>query len=480
MRNRPTNKAIIEGVQAKGSITIYANDIDVPRRTVSRWYNEALSGGEDHYSSAQQELDFEEAVVDVQEVEDDVEITYIHDQEATVLLPDSGYRTFTEEEINEFFLQFSSKGHNKTQLQIRNHFDLSARDWAKAKNHFGVYKLSNVFWDFSFDAIPPAERENAVADRLATVFRNPNKVVDRAYTKVVQREAKKSITENIKKTAELDTFITELAVAASKAPIPVVQRGQDKWASSKPVFVAVSDLHINARVEGLDIQDFNNEICAEYFTTVAEETNDKGSSDVTVLINGDIIESFTGKNHPDSFVQMEYGQTYAQGIITARDMIIRFLASINNLKKVLVISGNHDRLASSNKEDDQQGVGRILAEFLKFAFSDIEVEWSAKVLSHETENVNYLATHGDKRFTSKDANALLWKYGVKGKQNVLLTGHWHHRSIKVDDENFRHISLPSLFTGNTYSDHAGFTTKAGFALFEESRKGQLIHTDISL
>ena len=310
MRNRPTNKAIIEGVQAKGSITIYANDIDVPRRTVSRWYNEALSGGEDHYSSAQQELDFEEAVVDVQEVEDDVEITYIHDQEATVLLPDSGYRTFTEEEINEFFLQFSSKGHNKTQLQIRNHFDLSARDWAKAKNHFGVYKLSNVFWDFSFDAIPPAERENAVADRLATVFRNPNKVVDRAYTKVVQREAKKSITENIKKTAELDTFITELAVAASKAPIPVVQRGQDKWASSKPVFVAVSDLHINARVEGLDIQDFNNEICAEYFTTVAEETNDKGSSDVTVLINGDIIESFTGKNHPDSFEQMNRDGSY--------------------------------------------------------------------------------------------------------------------------------------------------------------------------
>lgn len=481
---------IFRGVEQFGSVSAYARFLDIPRRTVQNWYEQAKKGithrsqvgypvdtanltGVSEYFALEQDSVVEE--------DDAPELKYIHDQVSTIKLPSTGWRTFTEEEINEFFLQFSNKGYNKTQLQIRNHFDLSPQDWAKIKNHFGIYKLSNVFWDFSFKAIPPAEREQAVADRLASVFKNPNKVVDRAYTNLVQRQAKKTITEGLKQQAAYENFITELASAAAENPIPVVERLVIPNAKNHdPLFVAISDLHINARVEGLDIKDFNNDIIEEYMDTVAIEANDEQSDNVTVLINGDIIESLTGKNHPDSFVQMEYGQTYAQGIITARDIIIRFLSKINNLSKVLVIGGNHDRMTSSNKEDDQQGVSRILAEFLKFAFRGVDVEWSAKVLTHETENINYITTHGDKRFASKDANALLWKYGVKGKHNVLLTGHWHHRSIKVDDENYRHISLPSLFTGNTYSDHAGFTTKAGFAMFKESFKGELIHVDISL
>ena len=289
-----------------------------------------------------------------------------------------------------------------------------------------------------FDAIPPAEREQAVADRLAAVFKNPNHVVDRAYTKLIQRQAKKTVTDGIKQQASFENFITELATAAAENPIPTVVRQVSAYNATvpEPLLVTISDLHINARVEGLDIQDFNNEIVQDYMDTVAIEANHKNSDEVTVLINGDIVESLTGKNHPDSFVQMEYGQTYAQGIITARDIIIEFLAKINNLDKVLVIGGNHDRMTSSNKEDDQQGVSRILAEFLKFALPGVDIQWSAKVLTHETENINYIATHGDKRFASKDANALLWKYGVKDKYNVLLTGHWHHRAIKVDDEGF--------------------------------------------
>ena len=484
MHKRPTNEKIIRGVKECVTISAYAKLIGVPRRTVSYWHEQALLGNVHRSTEDINQPNLFEVECPTPEVEEDdsPELAYIHDQVSTIKLPDTGWRSFTEEEINEFFIQFSSKGYNKTQLQIRNHFDISPRDWAKIKNHFAVYKLSNVFWDFSFDAIPPAEREQAVADRLAAVFKNPNHVVDRAYTKLIQRQAKKTVTDGIKQQASFENFITELATAAAENPIPSVVRHISEYKASvqEPLFVTVSDLHINARVEGLDIQDFNNEIVQDYMNTVAIEANHKNSEDVTVLINGDIIESLTGKNHPDSFVQMEYGQTYAQGIITARDIIIEFLAKINNLNKVLVIGGNHDRMTSSNKEDDQQGVSRILAEFLKFALPGVDIQWSAKVLTHSTENIHYITTHGDKRFAAKDANALLWKYGNKDKYNVLLTGHWHHRAIKVDDEGFRHISLSSLFTGNTYSDHAGFTTKPGFAFFEESFKGELVHTDFSL
>ena len=45
---------------------------------------------------------------------------------------------------------------------------------------------------------------------------------------------------------------------------------------------------------------------------------------------------------------------------------------------------------------------------------------------------------------------------------ILLTAHLHSRMVKLDSHNKRHLVVPSLFTGNAYSENLGFTSTAGF------------------
>jgi predicted phosphodiesterase len=238
-------------------------------------------------------------------------------------------------------------------------------------------------------------------------------------------------------------------------------------------------LHINARVEGLkDTPDYNNEVCAEYLRLAAVAVNDKKALSTTVLINGDIIESFTGKNHPDSFAEMEYATTFAQGIFTARDIILKFLCSVNNLDKVLIVSGNHDRVASSNKEDAHGGAAHIIAEFLKLMLPEVEVVWDSKIVTHTDGEVHFICSHGDKLRNVK-SDEIAYRYGDRDKMNLYLTGHYHHRAIKDDKGHIRHISLPGIFSGNTYSDHGGWTALPGFAVIYED-VGTLVVEDRTL
>jgi predicted phosphodiesterase len=392
------------------------------------------------------------------------EIQYIGDQSVTLDLPEQGWRTFTEEEVNDLFLYFSSKGHDFTQIQMMNEFGYSPRDWSRVKNHFNIYKKSNVFAPFSFELIPVEQREQAVTERLKVVFDNPNHVIDRSYTKALQQSLKKQLSDIARERAVEKNFLAELANEFSSSQTPEITQRVDFNSELDDLFVAVSDIHINSRVEGLkDTQDYNNEICAKYLDQVANAANAKKANEVTVLLNGDIIESVTGKNHPDVFTEMEHGSTYAKGIKNAVIILSEFLSKIVNLKNVLVISGNHDRLTSSNHEDATGGAAELIYEFLNVMLTSTEVIYHPKVLTHSTEHLNIICSHGDKLAKVKPEE-IFFRYGSRDKFNFYLTGHYHNRSIKMDCKHGRHISLPSIFSGNTYSDHAGWSSDPGYVL----------------
>ena len=195
-------------------------------------------------------------------------------------------------------------------------------------------------------------------------------------------------------------------------------------------------------------------------------------------MNGDLIESVTGKNHADVFTEMEYKSTYAEGIMKAVHILAEFLSEINNLGKVLVISGNHDRLTSSNHEDAHGGAAQIITEFLKLMLKESEVIWDPKVLTHETKDIVFITSHGDKLQRVK-TEEIFYRYGSRSKFNFYLTGHWHNRGIKADTRYGRHLSLPSIFTGNTYSDFAGYTSDPGYVMIY-TENGKPIVEDRSL
>ena len=402
------------------------------------------------------------------------------EEEEIVLELSEGERTFTRAEIDEYFLYYSNKGHDFSQRQMINHFGLQSIDWGPIKKSFGLLKVSNIFSDFTFRNIPPSQRLDAVEKRLSEVHKNPNVAIDRAYTKGLQKALKKKL-DTANRAGEVQKhFFSQLAANfAEKGTVKVVQRVVEDAKGPESLLLALSDIHINSRVQGLrDAQDYDNDVCREYLTKSAIAANRKDAGNVTVLLNGDIIESVTGKNHPDVFTEMENQSTYADGIMKAVNILAEFLGKINNLTKVIIVSGNHDRLTSSNHEDANGGAAQLISEFLKLMLYNTEVEWDPKVISHETENCVFICSHGDKLQRVKPEE-IFYRYGSRDKFNFYLTGHWHNRAIKSDTRFGRHISLPSIFTGNTYSDFAGFTSDPGFLMIY-SENGKPVVEDRSL
>ena len=74
--------------------------------------------------------------------------------------------------------------------------------------------------------------------------------------------------------------------------------------------------------------------------------------------------------------------------------------------------------------------------------------------------------------------------------NVILEGHLHTRiqkhsvtnldKVSYDSITHRKVVCPSLFTGNSYSEELGYTTNAGYMIFENNGHGKPNMFDFSL
>lgn len=245
-------------------------------------------------------------------------------------------------------------------------------------------------------------------------------------------------------------------------------------------FIPIADLHIGAYIRDLIVtQNFDVETVISMLDEVAEEINSMDYSEVHIAIIGDVIESFTGKNHPNSFQSIGYNQTGFSVFISAYEILENFLSKIHNLKKVYCVSGNHDRYTSSNKEDVKGEVMQGLAYFLN-KHLNVEVEYNPLVITAVIDGICYIITHGHHGFSQKNIEKIILDYGIQGMFNVVVMGHFHSRGKKEvlvrvetiikDSSKYRGYICPSLFTGNFYSEALGFSSTAGFLQFW-NRKG---------
>lgn len=286
-----------------------------------------------------------------------------------------------------------------------------------------------------------------------------------------------------KKREEADTEILEEFMSKVREALkarPVRRKVKKSKSSGKVGFIPVADLHIGAYIRDLIVtQNFDVETVVAMLDEVAAEINAQNYSEVHVAIVGDVIESFTGKNHPNSFQSIGYGQTGFSIFITAYEILENFLSSIHNLKKVYCVSGNHDRYTSNNKEDAKGEVLQGLAYFLDKQLN-VEVEYDPIVITAVVDGICYIITHGHHGFSQKNIEKVILDYGIQGMFNVVIMGHLHSRKKKEtlvrvetiiqDSAKYRGYICPSLFTGNFYSEALGFSSTAGFFQFW-NRKG---------
>ena len=117
-----------------------------------------------------------------------------------------------------------------------------------------------------------------------------------------------------------------------------------------------ADLHFGAMIEGLvKTRDFNTDILKQGLLTSVEDFNSLPFAKRHVHIQGDLIESFTGLNHINSWHSMDSKMIGATVIKLCTKLLDESLSQINNLDTVKIIGGNHDRISKDNKEDVKGG-----------------------------------------------------------------------------------------------------------------------------
>ena len=262
---------------------------------------------------------------------------------------------------------------------------------------------------------------------------------------------------------------------------------------SKVGCINLTDLHLGAYMLATkNTPQFNVAILTGYLNEAAETVNRYGYKTVHVHLLGDLIESFTGLNHKNSWKGIEQGMYGVRVVKMFVDIFINeFLSLINNLGSVKIVAGNHDRVTSSNDEDTEGGVADLVAWGLNMKGYD--TEFSPTVIKHVVGSICYILNHAHLGLTKKTTQEICWMYGEKGLFNFIMEGHLHSRIQKMssnqrklfkmvtdDNNDCRRQTLPSMFTGNGYSDQGGWTTTPGFTITEESLSGKVNVFDYSL
>lgn len=264
----------------------------------------------------------------------------------------------------------------------------------------------------------------------------------------------------------------------------VVGRSHSKPRTERVGVVKIADLHLGAYVDGLiRTKKYSIDILANLLSQTADEINQRGYKLVHIHLLGDLIESFTGLSHKNTWKGLDKAMVGAEAIkLVTKILHDNLLSRIDNLGEIKIVAGNHDRVTSDNKEDVQGDGASLIAWGLEML--GYNVEFNPLVIQHIVEGICHLLTHGHHSISKKSTQQLVLDYGKQGMFNLICEGHLHSiierlserqkenfQTVKDDAVDYRRMNCPSYFTGNFYSESLGYTSQSGFVITEDNGKG---------
>jgi hypothetical protein len=268
---------------------------------------------------------------------------------------------------------------------------------------------------------------------------------------------------------------------------------KSKERTDKEGVLTITDLHFGAYVDNLiRSKPFSISVLANMLEQIVDKVNYYGYSKVHVHILGDLIESFTGMNHANTWKGLGKGMFGSQVVkLTTKILHENFLSKIYNLGQVKIIGANHDRVTTNNDEDVHGEAADIISWGLELMGYD--VEFNPLVITHKVDGITHILLHGHHGLSKQTTEEICWKYGSKGSFNFIKEGHMHTRiqkltakskekfkTVKDDTIDLRRQIMPSLFTGNFYSESSGWETTPGFVIIENNGHGKPNVFDFSL
>lgn len=379
-------------------------------------------------------------------------------------------------QIDEMFWDYSEHGMNMSQNEVRMKYNLTIPQFNSIKATLWMYKKGHIFSPYTVEHTDPLEMSQMVSDKMAEKYKNVDKIVKVEHSKETYKEYKRIIRQNAKREYIQQQFFEQLnallPTVEKVAPVKVTFKSGEQH--PEELMVAIADLHIGAVTEGLKITpDYNRDVLKNRLDKVAEEVNARGAKSVTLAILGDLIESFSGLNHMDSWKGLDlYG---ADVVVEAYDILSEFFEKINNLNIIKIVGGNHDRASANKKEDNTPTIAAIISTMLKRKYSGVyKIDYDNLVLDYNFgDNVKIIISHGDNNILKKSTSSFDFKvmeFGDPDKFNLVLTGHWHSRKIQEDKGQLRWYSTPSIFSGNHYSERNGWNSQPGYFIITEDKK----------
>jgi len=369
-------------------------------------------------------------------------------------------------ELDSIFYEYSKHGLNKSQVQVQNDHGFNAIEWQSLKRTFDLVKDSDVFSPYTLSLHTEKEACDMIASKIAekyspknmraVIVHEDNKQRTRAYENAIKEVAKLDYRRQL-----FEDAILEYVAEAKEAPL--VKKTRDVRTGN--VIVHVCDLHVGAEIEEeRNLPAFNADVIVNRLATIAKETNQRKAKKVTLVINGDLIETFTGLNHINSWKNIDKKYGYGtQATIKATEILTDFIGAVNNIERVVLIAGNHDRVTSSNKEDV---VGEIIhwVHYILHARygKKFPVEWSKDVYPMTLDDCGFVFTHGHLAISKKNPDHIVNQYGFAGMFNLVVMAHLHSRKINADHFHNRTIHAPSIFTGNNFSKNLGYSSLSGY------------------
>jgi hypothetical protein len=307
--------------------------------------------------------------------------------------------------------------------------------------------------------------------------------------KVITKPVKRTnylVTINLKKKCE-DVNYNKVKEVLSEF---IIHKRPKTIKGNRTGVLTLADIHTGLDTKKLTefTQEFNLKKLLQYLDEASYIINSFKYDSVYLNILGDIVESVTGYNKIETLKEMEQGMQGGNIIIAAYEILHKFALSINNLKEINMISGNHDRLTPDKAMDKDGGAAQLVAYMLN---SSVTTNWHPFILKRVIDDVCYLLTHGDHKFVKQDIGKVIFEYGDQKLYNVLLSGHWHTRkstkifqeknTIMVDTNKYRAITVAPIVTGNRWTEENGWSSSPGITITEAAKDKKNINVyDIAL